>query len=311
MICCKKTCTLVKKILVYAIAFFCVATIVLSSVAWFNGHGIFYIPERAKELVKHYVRRGGTSVSNAQLLETYLQLSVTQIFQSKQPAAVNHESTLGFDISFYDYNEFRLIFSELFIEECYQFTPTNKDPFIIDCGGNIGMATLYFKMRWPQSRVLVFEPEPHSFALLQQNMAQNHLENIQTINKALSDHRGTCNFVDPFKGSTWAGMIFDDKPRNPTQLITVECDQLSAYITQPVDLLKIDVEGAEGLVLKDLDQNKKFGMIKEMMIEYHSHGPTLGSILATLDANNFEYTLKHGQSLMIYAHNKAFARPSA
>ena len=51
----------------------------------------------------------------------------------------------------------------------------------------------------------------------------------------------------------------------------VKVDKLSNYIKQKVDLLKIDIEGAEIDVLTDLFRSKKLNLVENMIIEYHHH----------------------------------------
>ena len=47
------------------------------------------------------------------------------------------------------------------------FTPSGDQPLFVDCGANIGVSVLEWKTRWPQSRVICFEPDPFAFAILQ------------------------------------------------------------------------------------------------------------------------------------------------
>lgn len=213
------------------------------------------------------------------------------------------------DVNFYNYEEEMYVVGELFIEECYYFTAQKNDPFIIDCGGNIGLSTLYFKKYlYPQAKILVFEPDPCNFSVLQKNVELNKLTNVTICNKALSNKKGQSDFFVDRKGSTSAHLILKKNTHKVISLkdkISVECVLLSDYIDKPVDLLKLDVEGAEGLVLEDLEKNGKMKLIKEMFIEFHSRSPkTIGSILSILDANNFSYSIKQGQTLMAHAFNK-------
>jgi len=214
------------------------------------------------------------------------------------------------DINFYNYAEQMYVIGELFIEECYYFTAQKKDPFILDCGGNIGLATLYFKKYlYPQARIFVFEPDPCNFSVLKKNIENNKLTDVTLFNKALSNKKGQAEFCVNRKGSTSAHLMFEKKSSTgistkEEQKTFVQCVLLSDYIDRPVDLLKLDVEGAEGLVLEDLEKTGKIKDIKEMLIEFHNGcAKTLGDILHTLDNNNFVYIAKQGQTLMIHATN--------
>ena len=45
-----------------------------------------------------------------------------------------------------------LLYSEIFARESYRFHSKKKNPVILDCGANIGMATLYFKWLYPEAQ---------------------------------------------------------------------------------------------------------------------------------------------------------------
>jgi FkbM family methyltransferase len=264
------------------------------------GFGVNYFPAAAKELFKSFLirRPNAHSFATDDLLWVYGRLMIKPIFKSD--SQLYRFDMLGLDVVAYSPYELRLMFSEIFIEDCYYFQADNQRPFIIDCGGNIGIATLYFKKLYPLAEIIVFEPEPHSFQLLQQNITANNLTHIQAINRALSDKNGMCFFNDQYKGSTGAHLIFKTGAVADSKTIPVVSDVLSSYITQPVDLLKLDVEGAEGFVLKDLASAGKLSLIKKMIIEFHPHCPMpLGTFLTILENHNFDYRIRKGQQALI------------
>lgn len=55
------------------------------------------------------------------------------------------ESVLKYLVSAHDYKTLHYLFKEIFISNEYYFNPRTKEPIILDCGANIGMASLYFK----------------------------------------------------------------------------------------------------------------------------------------------------------------------
>jgi hypothetical protein len=77
--------------------------------------------------------------------------------------------------------------------------------------------------------------------------------------------------------------------------ITVEARRLSSFITGPVDLLKLDVEGAEHRVICDLIKSGKIAHLRRMIIEYHHHiadePPQFGNFLTMLESNGWNYQL--------------------
>jgi FkbM family methyltransferase len=135
-------------------------------------------------------------------------------------------------------------------------TPRESEPLIIDCGANIGVSVLEWKTRWPMARVICFEPDPNAYRLLEMNIEQNGVPGVQCINAALADSDGlTTLFGDLGKGSDARGNSIEQAwgQRPMTSSIEVACCRLSPYLVdQPVALLKIDIEGAEGRVLSEI-----------------------------------------------------------
>jgi hypothetical protein len=60
---------------------------------------------------------------------------------------------------------------ELLVEEIYKFTTTSQQPYIIDCGANIGLSLYYFKKWYPSSKILAFEPDEQIFNILEKNIS--------------------------------------------------------------------------------------------------------------------------------------------
>jgi FkbM family methyltransferase len=270
------------------------------------GYGCKYFSIRSKGLVTYFVHRDQGFFKPLELIGVYTKLAIKPLFCRRRAdkEKLMTEHMLGFDVNFYNYDEQVLVFGEVFIEECYYFVSKKPDPFILDCGGNIGLGTLYFKALYPQATILVFEPDPCNFATLQKNIEMNHLANVTAFNVAVSNKQGVCSFRIDYKGAT-SGHVLSDNAQDKNQ-ITVKRDLLSAYINKkPVDLLKLDVEGSEGEVFEDLEKTRSFPYIREMFVEFHSGGSaTLGKLLSTLDKNNFGYNVKQGQTLMIHAFNR-------
>lgn len=75
-----------------------------------------------------------------------------------------------------------------------------------------------------------------------------------------------------------------------TTYTTVQAVLLSDFISEEVDFLKLDIEGSELEVLKELEKKNKLGFIKEMIIEHHPvHDNSLAALLLLLEQNRFRY----------------------
>ena len=184
-----------------------------------------------------------------------------------------------FTISFTNSEEFHVLKNEVFTQNAYYFETNNPTPFIIDAGAHIGLTTLYFKKIFPDSHILAIEPNPYLLPLLKENIAQNGLRDIEVMPVALADESGMKNlFIDQTKDQWWSTGSFHNGAWNQQQTskpIEVESALLSNFLSQPVDFLKMDIEGAETAVLAAAGD--QLHQIKHMMIEFH---PTTSQHLA-------------------------------
>ena len=229
---------------------------------------------------------------------------------------------MGYQLSFLDYTTFANVFDQIFADREYDFKTDKKTPLIIDCGSNIGLSIFFFKREYPQSRVIGFEPDPNAFAILQDNITRNNLDNIELHNVALYDDEGTVNFYSDLDEENTVGMSVTKRlleKNKRLKEIQVQSVLLSNYISEEVDLLKIDIEGVELKVLRELSQQKKLSLVKQMIIEYHfSHiisDNSLVELLEILDKEGFEYIIhspypapyyryRFPLGMMIYAFQK-------
>ena len=92
----------------------------------------------------------------------------------------------GFKVSYRNDYELEVIYDDIFAKNVYFFKTENPEPRIIDCGGHIGLAVLYFKSLYPRARIVTFEPNPETFFLLRENIVQNDLSGVRAINMAVS-----------------------------------------------------------------------------------------------------------------------------
>lgn len=182
---------------------------------------------------------------------------------------------------------------ELFKEECYFFETSNPNPFIIDCGAYIGLSVYYFKYRFPQAKILAFEADPATYAVLSKNLADHQLKQVEAHNLAVWNTETELVF---YAGNSMSGSVLLDAGNKGTP-IKVKTARLRDYINQPVDFLKLDIEGAEVEVLRDIQD--KLGQVERLFFEYHSvagQPQALGELLSILTAAGFRYYIQEAKN---------------
>ncbi len=198
-----------------------------------------------------------------------LQLAAA-LTERRAPGAKITTRVAGWRVTAWGYGAFSAHFGSKFIDREYWFATDAERPFVIDCGANIGTATLFFKTLFPTADIVAFEPDPRAFEALQANVRDNHLANVAIHQAAVGGTDGRAAlYVGPALPGTGQASLYA-----PTQRVgTTEVDvvRVSRFIDRQVDFLKIDIEGAEMDVLRDLAETGKLAFVRQMVIEYHHH----------------------------------------
>jgi FkbM family methyltransferase len=183
---------------------------------------------------------------------------------------------------------------EIFVDLSYYFRASREDPVIVDGGSNIGVAVIFFKSLYPNSRVLAFEPAERIWGLLRENTGA--LPGVELYQVALGRENGTVSFYeeqdDP--GSLMQSTRSSWRLRCP-QETAVEQRRLSEFISDDVELVKLDIEGAETAVIEDLSESGKMELVRQLIIEYHHqldpNRDHVGAFLELLRSLGFRYQL--------------------
>jgi FkbM family methyltransferase len=193
---------------------------------------------------------------------------------------------------FHDARCFYDSYLEILRDEIYKFRSRTDKPLIIDCGANMGVSILYFAKEFPQARIIAFEPEEDIYAMLEKNIASFRLTNVELHKKAVWDSETVLEFTtDHGMGGSVTNTFSNQAP------VKVQTVKLANYLQQPVDFLKLDIEGAEYTVLKDCEPYLK--NIQNIFVEYHSFvnkEQKLEEILEMLKRAGFRYHLKQSFS---------------
>lgn len=187
-------------------------------------------------------------------------------------------------------------YREIFEREIYRFTCKSNAPFIVDCGANIGLSVLYYKMLYPNARIVAFEPDEDNFRLLQKNIRQNNLQDVVLRQEAVWISDGHISFSA--RGSEASHITNEALPEEQ-----VRCVRLRNYLAQQadVDFLKMDIEGAEWEVIRDC--TTQLSNIKNLFLEYHgtvNETDRLQEILQVLRDAGFLVYVKMAADLVLH-----------
>lgn len=213
--------------------------------------------------------------------------------QDKLTALKRFEGTeitfMNVNLNVVDNTTFIASYLEIFRDEVYKFETKNPNPIMIDCGANIGLATIYLKKKYPKATVVAFEPDPTIFNAMQRNVKAFQLENVTCLNQAVSTIEGFLNFN--VEGGH-SGRLSNNES---IQHVKVEAIRLKSFLQkyQAITFLKIDIEGHEKDLIPDIAEELK--KVAFLFLEYHSfldESQTLGEILIHLKNAGFRYHIQ-------------------
>ncbi len=207
--------------------------------------------------------------------------------------------------SFVNKEEFSKIYDDIFTYKVYSFSAATYNPVILDCGAHIGVSILFFKKLYPYAKITAFEPSPETFKLLQLNVKQNNLHDVELVNAAVCDRTDEIDFYvtkDPQSSWHWGDAAVDNGWYSPEiyNTIKVPTVKLSSYLDQCIDFLKLDIEGMEERVLREIED--KLSFVDEIRLEFHGSrtNPTniLENVIALLERNQFYYAIDQSRKIV-------------
>ena len=162
------------------------------------------------------------------------------------------------------------VLAQVLIERHYELPFEVKPGVIIDAGANIGLSAVYFANKYPNAIIIAFEPEASNFKVLEKNVAA--YPQIKPLNAALWRENGKISLIDPQEGHHGFQTLENGKQGSLVKAMTVDA-LMDGMGLEFVDILKIDIEGAEkevfeasaawigriGMVMAELHDNIKPG----------------------------------------------------
>jgi len=246
---------------------------------------------KKKSMVKKVLSKIFRTIRSAKIEKVADQLSIKEATRLGSLPRYKRTETIfcGKQIRIADATTFLSSYREIFKQEIYKFHTNETVPEIIDCGANIGLATIYFKQLFPAAKVDAFEPDPDLYKIMQFNISSLGLTNVNCLNNAISNTNATLLFL---KEGGHSGMLVDSQGDD---VVNVQAVRLKDFLEKKkyVNFLKIDIEGHEFNVLSDIKE--QLAKVEYLFVEYHSFmdkNQVLGEMLELLTECGFKYYLK-------------------
>jgi FkbM family methyltransferase len=143
-------------------------------------------------------------------------------------------------------------FEKIFISREYDLSLLQRPltpRTIIDVGANVGYASVFFARQFPTARIVAIEPQEANFALLQRNTAA--YPNVTAVRAALWPRPGSLTIQNP-EEDAWAFRVGETRSSKSETVRGISMPEImSEHGVSTIDLLKIDIEGAEKEVFED------------------------------------------------------------
>ena len=170
----------------------------------------------------------------------------------------------------------------------------------VDVGANWGYFSLVgASLVGPSGRVIAVEADPRACRALEINVARNRLSTVTVVEAAADSRDGSLDLCTYGEGSdefSSFGVVRSAQTVDGMRTFTVRTRPLDDILDQArvsnVDLLKMDIEGAEGQALSGLDRRLRAGAIERVLLELHPHylrerGESAGGIIEAMRARGF------------------------
>ena len=189
-------------------------------------------------------------------------------------------------IKYNDLNAFVGMYNEIYFQQHYKFISKNSAPVIIDCGANIGLSVIYFHQLIPDAKIIAIEADPNVASILEENLKTNNCQAEVIIKAVWNSNDELLSFSQLGADS---GSFYGTE-----NIIQVETIRLKSILERfdEIELIKIDIEGAELTVVEDAYM--EFKKANKVFIEFHSfygQEQKLDRILELLSSIGFRYII--------------------
>jgi FkbM family methyltransferase len=210
----------------------------------------------------------------------------------------------GWRFRFTNREQFDRIWQDVVDGREYEMGDLGPRPVIIDGGAHVGVASHWFARRYPGALVLAFEANPETAALLRGNLAANGLDGRVRVHGAAIGPRTEPTAFYATPGDNWGDAVVRHRWHAAAGVrpLRVPGVALSDLLATPIDLLKLDIEGAEAAALAAAAGGLR--RVRRVVLEFHGSRSNpanrIEDVLATLVGAGFRTRVEQdGQPVVL------------
>jgi FkbM family methyltransferase len=169
------------------------------------------------------------------------------------------------------------LLASVFLDGEYDGPLPARADLIVDLGAHVGATVVFWRQRYPGAEIVAVEPDPESFSRLNRHVGDD--PGVQLLQAAVVERSGPVRFVG--SGSSWASHLAREGEDDAIEVQGLSFPDLLAQAApgRRIDLLKVDIEGAEPSVLAS-----PLSSISTLVVETHdssgepAEDPTLETV---------------------------------
>lgn len=186
----------------------------------------------------------------------------------------------------------RGVFEQVFLHKDYELSQDLNPAVIVDCGANIGLASVFFANRYPKAKIIAVEPEKNNVDMARRNLQP--YPNVSIEAKGVWNKDCHLEVVAGPDGQPWSFMVRPVAQERPDTIPAISIQGIiDKYNLSRIDILKIDIECSESELFAE-NVGLWIGKIGTIVIELHDWMKPLTSktFLQTMARYDFAVTQK-------------------
>jgi FkbM family methyltransferase len=179
---------------------------------------------------------------------------------------------LDYELQYADLLSFCWEWNDIFVDGSLEYRADSAAPRILDCGANVGLASLFFKRLCPSARITAYEADPALCKILRANLDAHRAADVETVHAALWTADGRVPFRADGSDSGMIGTLSGAVGGTSVDVPSLRLrDIIERDANGRIDLLKLDIEGAEDAVLADCEP--ALACVRAMVLDLHEFDP--------------------------------------